>query len=252
MRCHLSLRWLCLSLVGLLPVGCGGPDTFSPPSEEPLGTLDAALCSGVSVVSLSIAGASSYGGELGASGSWQVSAYANAIRLEYYVDGALRTVEERPQASGTWYFSGAGLACGAHSFEVKSYPMIIDSAGSRTTCYENGARIASQSVTQTCPSSSMSCSRRSSMFVTCTITASGGSNSFTPYMREVGRPADHPESYYDSGWFQSSWTQSWLCPIPRSYPVDEISIHFKVRDSSGMESDASVEQLSCAAAPLEP
>lgn len=133
----------------LLLVGCGGTEAV-PTAEESLGTQEAAMCSGVTVSALSIAGASIYQGELAGSGSWTMSSGANAVRLEYYINNTLYTSEERTGASGTWYFSYAGLSCGTYTFLVKAYPMVIDSGGNRTTCWAS-PKTASKSVSQACP-----------------------------------------------------------------------------------------------------
>ncbi|HYO51659.1 hypothetical protein [Archangium sp.] len=141
---------LCTLLSGLLMVACGNtPETVSALVEEPLGTQEAALCSGLSVTTLTISGASSYASELAASGSWAVSTSANAARLEYYVDGYLSSADERIGTAGSWYVSKTGMACGSHTFEVKAYPMVVDSSGNRTICYTS-PRIVSQTVVEDC------------------------------------------------------------------------------------------------------
>ncbi|HYO68474.1 MAG TPA: hypothetical protein VEU33_20565, partial [Archangium sp.] len=124
-------------LSGLMLLACGGvPDTDLAPADEPQGTTTAALCAGASVTTLSLSGISTYQKEMAGSGDWAVST-ANAVRLEYYVDGALRSSEDRCNASGgttsctgsgPWYFSASNVACGSHAFVVKAYPMVIDSA----------------------------------------------------------------------------------------------------------------------------
>jgi hypothetical protein len=137
-------------LSGLLLVACGTLSETEPgEAAERLGTQESALCAYTSVTTLGITGVSSYAGELAGNGPWAVSTYANAVRLEYYVDGSLSTLEERTGTSGTWYFSAAGLSCGTHTFEVKAWPMIIDSNGNRTTCW-GSPRSISQSVVEDC------------------------------------------------------------------------------------------------------
>lgn len=140
---------LCSLLSALLLVACGGTEAVPTSAEESLGTQESALCSGVTV-STSIAGASLYQGELAGSGSWTTSPGANAVRLEYYVNNTLYTSEERTGTSGSWYFSYAGFSCGTYTFQVKAYPMVIDSNGNRTTCWAS-PNTASQSVSQACP-----------------------------------------------------------------------------------------------------
>ncbi|MDC0709625.1 hypothetical protein POL68_14230 [Stigmatella sp. ncwal1] len=239
---------LRIMLVGLFPMACGNPESSL--AEEPLGTSDAALCSGVSVSSLSIADGSSYGGDLAVFGSFAVSVFSNAVRLEYSVDGVLKAVDERPQPNGSWYFSGNGLTCGAHAFQVKAYPMIIDSNGNRTTCYDGGPRTVSRTFTQACPSASISCMRTSADQVTCTGSANGGTGSYTPFVQEELRPADHPESNYNTGWYPGGWSWTRYCPQAYSFPLDEIFVRFKVRDNSGMESSADFGWITCAAGTL--
>ena len=148
-----SMRGKCAPfwalLLGLWLGACGGvPEAGLAPGDEPLGTQESALCVGLSVTTLTTSGISSYQGELAGSGSWAVSSGANGIRLEYYLDGVLLSVEERLGTSGTWYFSGE-MTCGTHTFQVRGYPMVVDSGGTRTTCY-SGSKSVSQSVTETC------------------------------------------------------------------------------------------------------
>ena len=142
----------CLALAGLLWVACGVPETaLAPPHEDTLGTSESALCSGASVTTLSLTGASQYEGEIAGSGSWAVAYPANAVRLEYYLDATQYVFEERPGTSGTWYFSYAGLSCGtSRTFLVKAFPMIVDSAGTRTTCAAS-SRSTSTPLLEPCP-----------------------------------------------------------------------------------------------------
>jgi hypothetical protein len=142
---------LCALLSGVLLSACGDIQDVGPEvSGEPAGTLESTLCSGLSVSTLTIAGASTYQGEMAASGSWVVSSGANAVRLEYYINNVLYAAEERAGASGTWYFSQTGIACGTRTLMVKAWPMVIDSAGNRSTCWA-APKTASKSVTEACP-----------------------------------------------------------------------------------------------------
>jgi hypothetical protein len=151
MQRHPVRASLCSLLSVLLLAACGGnPEALPTSPEEALGTQEAAVCSGLSVTTLTIAGASTYQGEMAASGPWVTSSGANAVRLEYYIDGVLKASEERTGASGTWYFSQAGVSCGTHTLLVKAYPMVIDSGGNRTTCW-GAPKTASQNVTEACP-----------------------------------------------------------------------------------------------------
>ncbi|WPB79972.1 hypothetical protein KYC5002_12600 [Archangium violaceum] len=151
-----SLRWRALLGGWLMWVGCGGKESGLAPADEPLGTHEAAVCAGTSVSSLSVAGISTYEGEMAGNGQWAVASPANAVRLEYYVDNVLQSSEERPNPSGTWYFSTTGVACGPpRTFLVKAIPMVIDSAGNRTSCWSSPGKTVTQSVTDACPSATI-------------------------------------------------------------------------------------------------
>jgi hypothetical protein len=225
---------------------CGGApeEAGLAPVQEPLGTQRQALCSGTSVSSLTISGVSSWGGELAGSGNWVMSGGANAVRLEYRVDGSLRTSEERTGASGTWYFSTQGITCGSHTFQVKAFPMVIDSVGNRTTCWD-GPTSVSQAVTQACPTASLSCSQSSST-VTCTGSGSGGSGGpYTYTWMEVHQPTETPP--WSSGWYPGGSSNNFYCvPSYVFFPADFVHFEVKVRDSSGMESPVTFgEQYLC-------
>jgi hypothetical protein len=229
---------LCALLSGLILAACGlAPEESGlAPSGDTLGTQRSALCSGTSVSTLNISGISSWGGEMAGNGNWAVSGGANAVRLEYWVDGTLRTSEERPGTSGTWYFSTLGITCGAHTFEVKAIPMVMDSAGTDTTCWSSPGLSASQAVTQDCPTASLSCSRSSSSFITCTGSGSGGSGSpYSALWQEEVQFDDGSE--YISTWDQGAFTQPFFCQYTTfRTPSDRLTVRFKVRDSSGMAS----------------
>jgi hypothetical protein len=146
---HVSLSVL---LCSVLLTACGGTEAeLAAPEEESLGTVESPLCAGQYVTQLGISTASvSSSYVLEATGSWTVSSGANAVRLEYYVNGTLSTTEERVGASGNWTFSASGAACGIpHDLVVKAWPMIIDSAGNRTTCSAALAQ-TSQTVSSDC------------------------------------------------------------------------------------------------------
>ncbi len=141
------LRLLCSGLL-LLSAACGPASSEAELAQpgELLGIEESALCSGLTVSSLVVNGVSGYYGEVSASGTWTVSTGANAVRLEYFLSGTLVTVEERIGSSGTWYFSYLDQyrqrSCGATGFSVNAYPMVIDSAGNRTTCTDSLKRVS--------------------------------------------------------------------------------------------------------------
>ncbi|HYO58482.1 hypothetical protein [Archangium sp.] len=240
---HVSLRAL---LSGLLLAACGGvPEAGLAPAAEPLGTAEAAMCSGISVTSLTLSGISTYQGEMAGNGGWAVSPGANAVRLEYYVDGALRSTEERfgtynsstNTYQGTWYFSTTGIACGSRGFVVKAVPMIIDSMGNRTTCSDS-PRSLSQTVTEPCPTPAVSlhfCYRYPDPYtastVRCDASASGGSGTYNVFWRKNSTGA----------WVQGQWTQFFDCAYPSNPPpynsyLAQTQFQVKVIDSAGRES----------------
>ncbi|HYO70627.1 MAG TPA: hypothetical protein VEU33_31565 [Archangium sp.] len=200
-----------------------------------------AMCSGVSVTDLSIGGISTYLGEMAGSGPWSVSPGANALRLEYYVDGALRSIEDRTGSSGSWYFSTTGIACGPRNFTVRAFPMVVDSAGNRTVCVDMPRSVA-QTVTEACPalSVSMSCARSTSTYIRCTASATGGSGSYTPYWQEwqYGSPL---------GWYAGGMVESLFCPTPSATSGANTTrkFEFKVTDSIGTTSNIVSRSFSC-------
>lgn len=222
---------------GLVLSACGAPSEDIA-VEEALGTSEAPLCAGLSVSSLTLTDANSYGGDLAALGTWAVSLYANAARVEYYVDGVLKNYDpQRPGNSGSWYHSSSGLSCGNHTLEVRAYPMVIDSNGNQTVC-SSSPRSLTQTVTQPCPTASLSCSR-SGTTVSCTGSASGGYAPYTLFWRKTVE---------NSGtWVQGSSTSSFYCATAsgRDSFVRK-GIQFKVRDSQGMESSIVGDSYVCA------
>jgi hypothetical protein len=159
MRRDLTRPPLHLLLLGLL-AACGGAvdSDLATEGEESLGTIESALCAGTSVSTLSIAGISTYQGEMGGSGPWAVAGGANAVKLEYYVDGVIATLEARREAtasgqcpgSGTGYFTKSNGACGSRTFLLKAWPKVIDSSNNKTTCW-GSLRTVSQTVVEECP-----------------------------------------------------------------------------------------------------
>ncbi|MDC0709471.1 hypothetical protein POL68_13450 [Stigmatella sp. ncwal1] len=203
--------------------------------------MESALCAGLSVTSLSATDVSSYGGDLAGMGLWSVSTFSNAVRLEYWVDGTLRAYDERPGNSGTWYHSNNGMGCGNHTFEVRAYPMVIDSNNNKTVC-TSGLRTATRSVPQSCPSAAVSCQRSSSNWITCTGGGSGGAGSPTPSWRQYGTASDG--TWVDTGWSSGGeWSANFFCVETYVFsPADIFSIEFSVIDMSGMASLPSSSQ----------
>jgi hypothetical protein len=240
---------------GLLLAACGDvPGAEVAPSEEPLGTREAAMCSGLSVTSLDInGGISTYEGELAGAGDWSVSTFANGVFLEFYVDGQTPSTTERLGSSGSWSYSRTGVACGPRTFEVRAYPMVVASDGTKTICRENYSyRSVTRIVTEPCPpTASISCSRISTTTLRCTGSASGGSGSYTPYWQEYGY------SYYDQMEFINPWHPSlWTSDMTTCTAVsanatayDVVRRYFKVTDSNGVTS-ATVSSPSYKCKPL--
>ncbi|HEX5753663.1 MAG TPA: hypothetical protein VFZ09_46165 [Archangium sp.] len=235
-------------LSGMWLLACGevpGADPLR--SEEPLATETSALCSGASVSNLSLGGMSSYQGELAGGGNWAVNYPANAIRLDYYVNGVWRGSEERCNAlggttsctgSGSWSFSMSGMSCGWHSVEVRALPMVIDSAGNRSTCGVTPTTI-STSVLEYCnPTASLSCLRGYSSVVSCSASGSNGTGDYTPY-------------WFDSrsgSWNAGGWDSSYNQCAPPSYgqPSEWLTVAFKVVDSQATESNTQYAYFECA------
>ncbi|WPB80653.1 hypothetical protein KYC5002_16115 [Archangium violaceum] len=166
MRQDPSRRRASLLLSGLLWLtACGvSPEVELTPAGEPLGTRESAICSGASITTLSLAGISTYQGELAGAGNWAVSYPANAVRLEYYVDGTMIGSAERCNASGgltsctgsgSWSFSLTGVSCGSRSVQIRAYPMTVSSAGDRETCWSNG-QMLTRTVSENCSAAAAS------------------------------------------------------------------------------------------------
>lgn len=237
---------MLVASVALLLASCGGAAEEGLASGEPLGTTESALCSGSSVSNLTITAADSYGGTLSAYGNWTVAYPGNAVRLEYYVDGSLRSYDERPAYTGVWHHSSDGVTCGNHTLQVRAYPMVIDSLGNRVTCLSNGPATVSLSFSQPCPSAWLSCLRTSSTSITCTGSSSGGTGPFTPLWQMYARNPDGTAEW-TSSWFQDNWTADYYCQETYVfYPTDQLEVRFKVRDGTGMESYSSFANALCA------
>jgi hypothetical protein len=236
LRSHLTAL-----LSGLLLAACGGvPEAELLPAAEPLGTEQSALCSGLSVTNLTLSDVSTYGGLMSGVGNWAVSLLSNAVRLEYYVDGVLRSTDDRPGFSGSWYFSTSGIACGPRTFTVKAYPMVIDSNNNRTVCYDS-PRVLTQTVTEPCPNptASVSCSRSTTLMVRCTGSATGGSGTYTTYYWQDW------EYGYPNGWLTGSTTRSFYCPQSTTQGSTQWRYDFKVIDSNGRESNVATRYYTC-------
>ncbi|WNG59490.1 hypothetical protein F0U59_35855 [Archangium gephyra] len=231
------LRRVLLSSL-LLPA-CGGvPEFEMAPAEEPLGTREAAMCSGLSVTSLNLDGISTYGGELAGAGTWEVSTFANAVSLEFYVDGQTPSTTERLGSSGSWSYSRTGVACGPRTFEVRAYPMVVASDGTKTVCRES-YKSATRIVTEPCPpTASVSCILQTPGLLRCTGSASGGSGSYTPQWQGYWDSYFYQTEYLFP-WQQGLWVSNSSCtPVsPRASVYDVVQLHFKVTDSNGVTSN---------------
>ncbi|HZH17581.1 MAG TPA: hypothetical protein VE057_24720 [Archangium sp.] len=217
------------------------------PAEEPLGTQEAALdCAGASAT-VSLQDFTSWGGVGSGGGSWSVTYPANAVVLEYFIDGVLSGGPESLQGdsnrAGYWSFNNT-VSCGSHTFMVKAYPAVYNSATQAyAKCSGTGTASQSKSFSQSCPTASLYCSRTSTWNISCS--GSGGSGTLAPYWRQ--------QILYEGGtsyagyWFEAPSTYNFYCQEP-SYqdPIDQLTISFKVRDSSGMDSAVKSASYSCA------
>lgn len=150
MQRYLTRSPLCVLLSGLLLAACG-PVPESSEGPETLGVVEAAACSSSAVTSLTLSGISTYGGEMAGAGTYTVSYPANSVFLEYRIDGLLQSVQRVSGSTGTWQFSKAFVSCGTHTFNVKAWARVTDSAGGETICVSNPSMSLSQSVTEECP-----------------------------------------------------------------------------------------------------
>jgi hypothetical protein len=245
-------------LSGLLLTACGGGlEAGQAASEEAMRTQEAALdCAGASS-SITIPGYSSYGGVFSGGGTWSVNYPSNSVVLEYFIDGVKRGGPQGilgdSNRSGSWSFNDGPVSCGSHTFMVKAYPAVYDSATLNFAwCTTTGVSSPSVSFTQSCPTASVTCSRSGS-YVSCTGSGSGGSGSPTPFWQERIQYAG-TNTIVAQGWVQGTFSRSFYCPVPTSglksmslsssdsvspmivFEDDQLIVDFKVRDSSGMES----------------
>jgi hypothetical protein len=234
----------CSLMSGLLLAACGGAaEDALAPAEEQLGTRESALCVGLSVSGLNIDGVSSYEGVAAGAGSWAVSSGANGVRTEYYVDGVLKSATEYLGTSGGWNFSAAGMTCGGHTLQVKAFPMVVDSAGTRTTCYDSPQSVSAPFSQYCSPTTALSCTRTSTYTVNCTGSVSLGTGAHTAYWQSSS------VSEGASGWFQGTSSQTFGCE-QRTYenkywPLTTYVFEFKVQDSNGNWSNVSSKSFSC-------
>ncbi|MET0401463.1 MAG: hypothetical protein ABW123_03630 [Cystobacter sp.] len=238
---------LCLP-VGLLMsglvLGCGAmPGEPGAVGDEPLGTDASAMCLGLSVSNLTFSGMSSWGGDLVGQGAWAVASTANAVRLEYRIDGVWHGDAELTGRSGTWYLSRGGTTCGSHTVEVKAFPMVIDSAGNRILCGES-PRTITQTVDQGCPTAALTCTA-SGNNVTCTAAGSGGTGG--PYTFSWQEEQIDPMGgQYTSPWMPGTATNGFYCaPLRTRDEMLRYIMRVKVRDNSGMESSARMSVRNC-------
>jgi hypothetical protein len=121
-------------------------------AQESPGTVKAAMCAGASVSNLTVSGINTIQGEMAGAGDWAVTYPANAVRLDYYIDGVLQTSDMRrsDNRAGSWSFSQSGVACGTHTFEVKAYATVSYSGGD-TICWNSGPGSLSRVVSEPCP-----------------------------------------------------------------------------------------------------
>ncbi|HYO72168.1 MAG TPA: hypothetical protein VEU33_39455 [Archangium sp.] len=233
---------LCSLVSGLMLAACGGaPDEtgVDPAGAEALGTQESALdCAGASVTSLNTGVVSSWGGVLSTgSGTWSVAYPANGIILEYYVDGVLRGTQPilgDANRSGAWSFNDSPVACGTHTFEVRGYPAVFDSATSAPGRCTTGSTTRTSSFTQGCPTATLTCTHASNT-ISCTGSGSGGEGGPYVSLWREGIQADWGSNYSD--WEEGSNSFSLFC-IPASTRDNFYRqfIYYKVRDASGMES----------------
>ncbi|WPB79457.1 hypothetical protein KYC5002_09900 [Archangium violaceum] len=246
MKPQKTIRSITCSLMsGLLLAACGGvPEDALAPAGEQLGTQQSPLCVGLGVSGLNIAGVSSYEGIAAGAGSWEVSTGANGVRTEFWVDGSLRSASEYLGTSGGWNFSAGGMGCGGHNLVVKAFPMIVDSGGNRTTCFDSPQSITAPFSQYCNPTTSLSCTRYTNFLIKCTGSVSQGTGTHTAYWQQsmLG------EGF---GWFQGPLIEYLDCEARsldnRDWPLASVTYSFKVQDSNGNWSNVSSKAFSCVA-----
>lgn len=242
-----SLRLL---LSGLMLTACGAPMDSEEASAEELGVKESASCSGSSVSGLTISGFSSYGGELAGGGTWSVSYPANAVHLDFLLNGAVIGQAEMlgdSNRSGTWSFNYSSASCGVqHTFKVKAYPMTIASNGEKFWCPGSGPQERSWSFSESCPTSTFSCSRSFTQ-VTCTGTASGGTGG--PYDALWFEHEKHDSGLTSNyGWYPAPMSKSFNCQMalpPFQSANGTLTISFIARDASGLQASVKSYTASC-------
>jgi hypothetical protein len=238
-------------MCGGLLAACGGPMEELAPSEEALGTQEAALCSGASVSALTVSSFGTYGGLASGSGTWSVTFPANGIHLDFYVDGVKRgeqDIQGNSNRSGTWSFSYSPVSCGvSHALELKAYPLSFLSTGIER-CTTASPATASATFSEACPTNTIACARASSTQISCTGSGSGGTGG--PYTGQWQRTEQNHStgSLYQSGWYPGPLTNTFYCPqgTPLLAPTNStLLIEFKARDVNGLESGALSQSYPC-------
>lgn len=174
-------------------------------------------------------------------GSWQVAYPANAVFLEYYIDGVRydygdHTPDDPINRTGSWHFSHQGIACGSHTFEVRAWPLVLSSTG-RDVCGPSASKTLSQSFSEACPIGALSCARSSTTSITCTGNGSGGTGGpYTALWKVEEKVGSRPQV---SDWSSGLLTETFICPKKTSiqYPYNgELTVSFMARDASGLVS----------------
>ena len=244
MKTQKTIRSIACSLMsGLLLAACGGAaEDALAPVEEQVGTQQSPLCVGLGVSGLNIAGVSSYEGIAAGAGNWAVSTGANGVRTEFWVDGTLRSASEYLGTSGGWNFSAGGMGCGGHNLVVKAFPMLVDSGGNRTTCYDSPQSITAPFSQYCNPTTSLSCTRTSNFLVKCTGSVGLGTGTHTAYWQDSVLGNTNP-------WFQGTLIQNFGCEARTAenkyMPLQSVTFSFKVQDSNGSWSNVSSRSYSC-------
>ncbi|HEX5746698.1 MAG TPA: hypothetical protein VFZ09_10655 [Archangium sp.] len=248
---------LRLLLSGLMLTACGAPtDSELSPAEAPapaeeLGVKESASCTGSSVSGLAISGFSSWGGEAAGAGTWSVTYPANAVHLDFSIDGVVSGQAELQgdvNRAGNWNFSYKPVSCGVqHTFKVRAYPMTISSNGEKFWCPGSGPQERTWTFSEPCPTSTFSCSRSSNTHMTCTGTASGGTGG--PYDALWYEYEQHDSGLVSNyGWYQGPLSKSFYCPLvlyPYLPATGTMSIYFVARDANGLQAAMQSRTFSC-------
>lgn len=217
---------------GLSVAACGAEvqaDDDEEFAEEAIGegAQELGLCAGT-IASTTITGVAVANGIMSATGGYSLGGGANAVYLEYLIDGVLKQSEIRYSGS-TWQATQGGITCAAHNLQVNAYPMVVTSS-SATTCLDNGTSAASGFYGSPCvPNATLSCVFDGAPLIICDGGGSGGIAPLTAHWRYSWK-SNSSSTWTVGDWFEAQWQDvSFMCK-PLWYSA---RVEFKVKGVDG-------------------